>query len=106
MSENLITVPLADYVKEVGGFAAAGRVFGITGEGVKKRLDTGQTVHVRVDPATRSAKDLIIAIMVTKNKTRGIVAVKMLLVIKSIMLILNIIAYDLPIKFKKATQHY
>ena len=60
MSENLITVPLADYVKEVGGFAAAGRVFGITGEGVKKRLDTGQTVHVRVDPATRSAKDAIV----------------------------------------------
>lgn len=60
MSENLITVPLADYVKEVGGFAAAGRVFGITGEGVKKRLDTGQAVHVRVDPATRSAKDAIV----------------------------------------------
>ena len=35
-------------------------VFGITGEGVKKRLDTGQTVHVRVDPATRSAKDAIV----------------------------------------------
>ncbi|HET8666650.1 MAG TPA: hypothetical protein VFM10_01650 [Terriglobales bacterium] len=60
MTESLISIPLSDYVKEVGGFAAVGRMFGITGEGVKKRLDTGQVVHVRVDPATREPKDAIV----------------------------------------------
>lgn len=62
MPENIITLPLPEYVKEAGSFAEVGRRFGVTGEAVKmriKRSGDGSLDTVRINALTGKPIDMI-----------------------------------------------
>lgn len=57
-----ITLPLRDYVKEAGGFAAVGRTVGVCGQTVSRWLadqDQQRELFMVVDAATRRPVRLV-----------------------------------------------